>query len=100
MATALFRKVMIELYDERRPPDLFLSGFFSVPPRGITDAETISIDIKRFSEFISPIVNTCEGPTWNKIGKFTNKEFTPPTIHEAMPINCKELLKRMAGTDE
>lgn len=100
MATELMRKNMVESYAEAREPDMFLSGFFPVPVDGISDTENVSIDIERESEEISPVVNTCEGPTMNTANVFTTKQFTPPMINEAMPFDCREFLSRMAGQTE
>lgn len=100
MATDIFRKNMISAYREMRDADMFLSGFFTVRPENISDTETVAIDIVRTDEEISPVVNTCEGPTFNTSTLFTTKEFTPPSIEEAMPFDCKELLHRRAGETE
>lgn len=100
MATALFRKNMIAAYREMREPGGFLASFFKIRPGNISDTETVSIDIERSGEEISPVVNTCEGPTWNTDDQFTTKEFTPPTLNEGMPFDCRSLLARMAGTTE
>jgi Phage major capsid protein E len=100
MATELFRKRMIPLYREMRDADMFLAGFFEVRPGNISDTEKVVFDIQRMDEEISPVVNTCEGPTFNVDNVFTTKEFTPPTIQEAMPFDCKELLRRLAGQTE
>ncbi len=100
MATELVRKNMIEAYRQFRLADMFLSSFFVVRNGNISNTEKVSLDIVRGDEQISPIVNTCEGPTFNVAKQFTTKEFTPPSIEEAMPFNCKELLNRLPGTDE
>lgn len=100
MATELVRKEMLEAYREMRSADMFLSGFFITRPGNINNAEIVSFDIVRGDEEISPVVQICEGPTMNVAKQFTNKEFTPPTITEGMPFNCKELLNRMPGTNE
>jgi len=100
MATELFRKRFLSAYRELRSADMFLSGFFTVRPENISDTEKVAIDVVREDEEISPVVNTCEGPTFNVSDQFTTKEFTPPSIEEAMPFDCKEFLKRMAGQNE
>jgi len=100
MATEIFRKSMISAYREMRDADMFLSGFFTVRPENISDTETVAIDIVRTDEEISPVVNLCEGPTFNTSTLFTTKEFTPPSIEEAMPFDCKELMHRRAGETE
>lgn len=100
MATDNFRKNMIEAYSSFRAPELFLAGFFPVPSGGISDTETVSIDIEREDEDISPIVNAAEGPTLNVANLFTTKEFVPPTIDEAMPFNARDFMRRMAGQTE
>lgn len=100
MATEIFRKKMIERYREIREAEMFLSGFFPVPRGGMSDTEIVAIDVQRYDEQISPVVNTCEGPTYNTNTQFTTKEFKPPSINEAMPFSCKELLERQPGVDE
>ncbi len=100
MATEIFRKQMLSAYREMRDADMFLSGFFTVRPENISDTEVVAIDIVRTDEEISPVVNTCEGPTVNTSTLFTTKEFTPPSIEEAMKFDCKELLNRIAGETE
>lgn len=99
MATEIFRTRMIQLYREMREPDSFLSGFFQVRPGNISDTEFVEVDIVRGGEDIAAVVNTCEGPNYNTSDKFTTKQFTPPTINEAMPFNCREFLKRRAGVN-
>ncbi len=100
MATEIFRKRLIDLYREMREADMFLSGFFGVRPGNISDTEIVAIDVVREDEEISPVVNTCEGPTFNVADQFTTKEWTPPSINEAMPFDCREYLKRLAGQTE
>jgi len=100
MATELVRKRFLSAYQEMRDADMFLSGFFTVRPENISDTDKVSIDIERTDEEISPVVQTCEGPTFNVSKQFTNKEFTPPDIQEAMPFDCRELLNRMPGETE
>ncbi|MEE9393697.1 MAG: major capsid protein [Planctomycetota bacterium] len=100
MATELFRKQMISAYREMREAELFLSGFFDVRPENISATEKVALDVVRNDEQISPVVNTCEGPTFNTNDRFTTKEFTPPSINEAMPFDCKQLLKRQPGETE
>lgn len=100
MATASFRKHMIRAYNEFRAPELFLAGFFPVGPDGISATETVSIDIEREDEEISPIVNLAEGPTVNTNNLFTTKEFVPPTVDESMAFNARDFMQRMAGETE
>ena len=100
MATELFRKRFLSAYREMRDADQFLAGFFTVRPENISDTEKVAIDIERSEEEISPVVNTVEGPTFNTDNQFTTKEFTPPSIEEAMPFDVSELLKRQAGQSE
>ncbi len=100
MATEIFRKRFLSAYREMRDADMFLSGFFTVRPENISNTEKVALDIVRTDEEISPIVNTCEGPTFNVSTQFTTKEFTPPSIEEAMPFDCKELLHRLPGETE
>lgn len=100
MATELVRKRMIDMFRESRDPDEFLSGMFTVRPRNISSAEKIVIDIKRFEENISPVVGLLQGPTLNATKRFTTKEFTPPTISEAMLIEAGELTNRLPGMTE
>lgn len=100
MATELFRKRFLAAYRETRRADMFLSGFFTVRPENISDTEKVAIDIERSDEEISPVVNTLEGPTMNTDSQFTTKEFTPPSIEEAMSFDVSELLKRQAGQSE
>ena len=100
MATEIFRKRFLAAYREMRDADMFLSGFFTVRPENISPTEKVALDIVRSDEEISPIVNTCEGPTFNTSTQFSTKEFTPPSIEEAMPFDCKELLHRLPGETE
>lgn len=99
MATDKFRVNMIELYRESRAPDLFLSQFFDVRPGNISSSEKVTIDVVREDEEISPVVNICEGGSWNESTLFTNKEWTPPSIMEKMPFDCSSLLLREPGVD-
>ena len=96
-ATSKFRARLLSLYSEVRPATMFLSSQFEVRPGNISDTEVVAIDIRREDEQISPVVNTCEGPTFNEMTRFTTKEFTPPSLNEAMPFDCKELLNRRPG---
>lgn len=100
MSTELMRKRMITAYREVRKPDLFLAGFFKTPARNIFAGEKVSIDIKRGTESISPVVSVMTGPTMNATDIFTTKEFTPPSFEEGAPFNCFDLLKRTFGVDE
>jgi hypothetical protein len=98
MATELLRRKMIEMYRETRGPTGFLASLFVVRPGNISDSETVVIDVERHGEEISPIVSP-GGQTRNTHDHFTTKEFTPPTINEAMSINSQQLMNRQAGTD-
>jgi len=100
MATELFRTMFMELYREIRDPDMFLASLFTVRPGNISDTEKVKIDVVRGLEQISPVVGTCEGPTYNIADQFTTKEWTPPSIEEAMPFDCKEFLRRLPGQNE
>lgn len=96
-ATSQFRARLLDVYKQVRPPTMAMSEMFTVRPRNISDTEVVAIDIVREDEQISPVVNTCEGPTFNVADQFTTKEFTPPSLNEAMPFSCKELLNRRPG---
>jgi hypothetical protein len=100
MAPSIYRTAFLNMYREFRDPDMFLSGFFPVRKENISNTETVSIDIVRTDEEISPVVNAMEGPTYNSEALSTNKEFTPPSIEEAMTFNAKDLLHRMPGGTE
>ena len=100
MSVDILRRQMIELYQEMRPPESFLSGKFLVRPGNISDTEEVTLDIERWDEEISPVTVVCTGPTFNTLDQFTTKTFTPPTIDEAMPFSCASLLKRRPGTNE
>ncbi|RLE21258.1 MAG: hypothetical protein DRJ50_09455, partial [Actinobacteria bacterium] len=97
MSVDILRRQMIELYQEMRPPESFLSGKFLVRPGNISDTEEVTLDIERWDEEISPVTVVCTGPTFNTLDQFTTKTFTPPTIDEAMPFSCASLLKRRPG---
>jgi len=100
MATEIFRKHMIPLYEESRPPDLFLDGFFQVRPGNVSNTEKVSIDVKRRDERIAAVVTLGEGPNYSAATQFVTKEWTPPTIEEGVPFDAVELMKRQAGVNE
>lgn len=100
MATELFRKSMIQAFEQTREPDLALSSRFTIRPGNITDSEKVILDIERYDEEVSPVVFALEGPTLNKTDLFTTKEFTPPTINEGAVIDVGQLLHRQPGQHE
>ena len=100
MATEIFRKRLIEKFEQTRGPDLALSSKFTVRPGNIADTEKVAIDIERYDEDVSPVVTALEGPTLNATDQFTTKEWTPPTINEGASLDVGQLLKRLPGQTE
>lgn len=100
MATELFRKRMIQAFEQTRGPDLALSRKFTIRPGNISDTEKVVIDIERYDEDVAPVVFALEGPNLNKTDLFTTKEFTPPTLNEGAALDVGQLLFRLPGQTE
>jgi len=100
MAPSQWRTNMISAFKQARPPAKFLRSLFQTPPGNISRTEQVTVDVQRTGEKISPVVNLCNGHNINTLNVFTNKLFTPPTLAEAMPFECRELMQRMPGMNE
>jgi hypothetical protein len=77
MAVSITREGWVELFVQRRSPNMFLSRFFTVKPGGFYNGDKVAIDIQRFGEEVALVVQRCAGPRLNDLSVFTTKEFTP-----------------------
>lgn len=99
MAVSITREGWVELFVQRRSPNMFLSRFFTVKPGGFYNGDKVAIDIQRFGEQVALVVQRCSGPRLNDISVFTTKEFTPPSYAEAVPFDVCDLVNRLPGVD-
>lgn len=80
---------------------LFLTSFFKTKDGDITNADSISIDIERTDEDISPVlIDISTGANAVSQDIFTNKTLRPPAHAEKMPFNVYDLFNRMPGETE
>lgn len=89
---------MIDMYMEEAEAPMFLSGFFTSPPRNFHTTEKVEIDIMRDSEDVAIVITDLStGARLNENDKYTNKAFTPPIFKEAGAITGFDMIKRQAG---
>ena len=101
MATDLERRAMVEVFNKKASPTMFLSGLAQTPERNISDTTKVVMDIKRHGEDIAIDVVRGTHGRGNIRKRFTTKEYIPPVYDEYAWMNENELLlNRMAGRTE
>lgn len=91
---------IIDMYMEEAEAPMFLSGFFSTPPRNFHTTEKVEIDVIRDDEDVAIVITDIStGARLNEASEYTNKAFTPPIFNEAGPIKAYDLIKREGGFD-
>lgn len=99
--TTLERRAMVEVFNKKANPTLFLSSMGQTPERNISSTVKIVMDIKRHGEDIAVDVVRGTHGRGNIRKRFTTKEYIPPVYDEYAWINENEfLLNRMAGRTE
>lgn len=89
---------MLAAYIQMARPTLFLSGFFSSPPRNFHTSEDVEIDIVRGQEDVAIVLTSLTtGYRMNETDIYTNKRLRPPIFKEAVAVNSSDLLKRQPG---
>lgn len=89
---------MLDLYEQKAAPTMFLSSLFQTPPKNFYNSESVEIDVKRFSESVSIVIqDLSDGGRYNASDLYTNKRFIPPIHKEKGPLNAFDLIKREAG---
>lgn len=89
---------MIRLYISMAAPTLFLSSFFQSPPINFHSSEEVEFDILRTDEEVAIVIQDLStGHRFNSGDIYTNKNFKPPILKEAMALNSWDLIKRTAG---
>lgn len=91
------RTSWMNLYEEIRHPNLFLSRLFTMKPGGQFDGAKVLIDIQRFGQDVATVVKCCTGPNLNEVTTFETSEFSPPCYGEAVPVDICDLMDRLAG---
>lgn len=98
MGAGIVTTRMIAAYYQEATPTMFLSSLFASPRRNFYRGKTIQYDIVRSGEQVSPVITDLStGYIMNSNNIYDNKEFTAPTVHEAIPINSWDLLNRRRG---
>lgn len=76
----------------------FFSTFFVTTEEDYTNTDTVEIDIERAGEKVAPVLkNRNTGAVIISAEDFSTKEFTPPVINLAYPVDLFELMRRMPG---
>lgn len=90
----------IRLYISMAAPTLFLSSFFQSPPINFHSSEEVEFDIVRTDEEVAIVIQDLSaGHRFNSGDIYTNKNFKPPILKEAMALNSFDLIKRSAGSN-
>ena len=93
-------KKMLRVYEQSASPSLFLSGMFQSPPGNFHNSESVEIDVVRSQEEVAIVIEDIStGYRMNATDIYTNKEFVPPILKEAIALNAFDLLKREPGVN-
>lgn len=95
MITTILKKFTDERSMQKRG---FFSTFFKTTEEDYTDTDTVEIDIERNGMKVAPTMkNRNTGAIVMSAEDFTTKEFTPPSINLAMPVDLYGLMERQPG---
>lgn len=76
----------------------FFSTFFKTTEEDYTDTDTVEIDIERNGLKVAPVLrNRNTGAVLISAEDFNTKEFRPPVINLAYPVDLYKLMNRMPG---
>lgn len=76
----------------------FFSTFFKTTEEDYTETETVEIDIERAGNKVAPVVkNAKTGAVMISAEEFSTKEYKPPVVPLAYPVDLYELMKRQPG---
>jgi hypothetical protein len=97
MAIDLLLKKMLEKFEQKRAPSLFLSSMFETGPNDVFKTQTGVIDVIRAKEKIAIDISPSTTGPYNKLNIFTTKEYKPPPYEEKAKFQARELFDRMPG---
>jgi len=91
-------KRLLETYDSRVAPQMFLHSMGVAPAENFYKGDSIERDFLRQSKAVSyPLPKGETGYHLNQSTKYTNKSYTGIPYKEATPINAEEITKRQPG---
>jgi hypothetical protein len=99
MSVQSFREGWMQMFEQRRSPNMFLQRFFTLKPGGASNSKMVALDIQRFGEAVAVVVARGSGVNFNDLDIFTTKEFEPPQYGEGVSFDVNDLLERMVGVD-
>lgn len=95
----LERQVMLEAFNQKSNPTLFLSSFFRQSPNYVVDTDKLEIDVVRDNEKIAIDVTPFTNGRLNVKKRFTTKRYKPPMFNEYHSYRGKEFFDRLPGVD-
>lgn len=91
---------MLKKYEDKAPPQFFLSSLFQTPPENFHDSQKITVDVVRSDPRIAyPLPGGLAGTRKVEMTKYQNKEFEPPVYDTEVQIAAFNAFKRVAGMD-
>jgi hypothetical protein len=96
-ARALFTKMLVAVYKERKTPTAFLRSFFRVVENSTKE---LSIEVQRGTEKIAVDVERGTEGNRNNFSKSTEKIFVPPYYREYFDATELDLYDRLFGSTE
>lgn len=89
---------LIDMYVERAPRPLFLSGMFQSPPRNFHTSQDIEFDVQRDDESVAIVIHDLNaGARKNEASLYTNKRLRPPIFDEEGHVSAYDMIKRQPG---
>jgi len=96
-ARALFTKMLIAVYKERKTPMSFLRSFFRIVEKSTKE---LSIEVRRGTEKIAVDVERGTEGNRNQFSRSTEKIFVPPYYREYFDATELDLYDRLFGSTE
>lgn len=91
-------KKLLQAYEERAEPELFLSSHFKAGPESYHDTAAVELHVRRNGRRIAiPVQTLSAGARETRSSKWTSKTFEPPVFKEREAITVDDVHRQQFG---